>query len=103
MDFERRLNEGPLRVAPLWSAEHTETALRRVLAARRRAQDLIDVGAYQPGADPLVDAALAHDAAIAAFLQQGLDEIAPAAESWARLAELVGVLGATPVGLGAAA
>jgi transmembrane sensor len=36
MDFERRLNEGPLRVAPLWSAEHTERLPGRVLAERRR-------------------------------------------------------------------
>jgi flagellum-specific ATP synthase len=69
-------------------------ALRRVLAARRRAQDLIDVGAYQAGADPLVDAALAHDADIAGFLQQGMDERAAAPESWDRLAGLVGTLGA---------
>ena len=35
--------------------------LRRVLAARKAAQDLIDVGAYQAGTNPLVDAALAHE------------------------------------------
>ena len=47
------------------------TALRRVLAARMAAQDLLDVGAYQPGSNPLVDAALTHETAIARFLQQG--------------------------------
>lgn len=36
MDFERRLNEGPLQVAPLWSAEQTERLPGRVLAERRR-------------------------------------------------------------------
>jgi transmembrane sensor len=36
MDFDRRLNEGPLRVAPLWTAEQTERLPGRVLAARRR-------------------------------------------------------------------
>ena len=36
MDFERRLSDGPLRVAPLWSAEQTERLPGRVLAARRR-------------------------------------------------------------------
>lgn len=36
MDLERRLNEGPLRVAPLWSAEHTERLPQRLLVARRR-------------------------------------------------------------------
>jgi transmembrane sensor len=36
MDLERRLNEGPLRVAPLWSAEQTERLPQRLLVARRR-------------------------------------------------------------------
>jgi flagellum-specific ATP synthase len=69
------------------------TGLRRVLAARRRAQDLIDVGAYRAGADPLVDAALAHDAAITAFLQQGMDERTPYDLAWGRLGELTRTLG----------
>jgi len=91
------------RVAPRVTSPEQRaaaTALRRVLAARRRAQDLIDVGAYQPGADPLVDAALAHDAAIAGFLQQGMDERATAGASWARLGELVAVLAGGANGIG---
>src|SRR5258706_3644241 len=36
MDIERRLSEGPLSVAPLWSAEQTERLPQRLLAARRR-------------------------------------------------------------------
>jgi transmembrane sensor len=36
MDIERRLSEGPLRVAPLWSAEQTERLPQRLLVARRR-------------------------------------------------------------------
>ena len=92
------------RVAPRVTSPEQRaaaTALRRVLAARRRAQDLIDVGAYAPGADPLVDAALAHDASIAAFLQQGMDEPATADASWARLGELVSLLDAVPLGVAA--
>jgi flagellum-specific ATP synthase len=69
------------------------TALRRVMAARRQAQDLIDVGAYQRGANPLVDAALDHAAAIDAFLRQDIAETAHGDESWARLAALVEALG----------
>ena len=69
------------------------TRLRQVLAARRRAQDLIDVGAYAPGSNPAVDAAVANADAIDAFLRQGMDEPAPAAASWARLGHLVGALG----------
>src|SRR5690606_31582605 len=69
------------------------TALRRVMAARRQAQDLIDVGAYQRGANPLVDAALDHAAAIDGFLQQDLAESAEIADSWSRLDALVTALG----------
>lgn len=67
--------------------------LRRVLAARKATQDLIDVGAYRAGSNPLVDAALAHDAEINAFLRQGLDEQTPLAEAWARLDQLTAILG----------
>ncbi|GAB4098620.1 FliI/YscN family ATPase [Sinomonas halotolerans] len=74
-------------------------ALRRVLAARRDAQDLIDVGAYQAGANPLVDAALAHQDAIDAFLRQGMDESTPAPEAWARLAGLAQTLTGAPAGV----
>ena len=69
------------------------TELRRVMAARRSVQDLVDVGAYVAGSNPLVDAALASSREIDAFLQQGVDETAPAADSWARLHELVGRFG----------
>ncbi len=66
--------------------------LRQVLAARRRAQDLLDVGAYAAGSNALVDAAVAHADEIDAFLRQGMDEPAPAAESWAHLSRLVAAM-----------
>ena len=69
------------------------TTLRTVLAARRGASDLIDIGAYQAGANPRVDAAVAHERAIAAFLTQPLDETSPATESWRRLEQLVSTFG----------
>jgi flagellum-specific ATP synthase len=67
--------------------------LRRVMAARRQAQDLLDVGAYVSGSNPLVDAAVTHSRAIDAFLQQDLGERAPFTESWGRLAVLVHAMG----------
>jgi flagellum-specific ATP synthase len=67
--------------------------LRRVLAARRSAQDLLDVGAYQRGTNPLVDAALDNEADIDAFLRQRMDEQVPADDSWARLRALTARLG----------
>ncbi|KTR40986.1 ATP synthase [Curtobacterium oceanosedimentum] len=69
------------------------TALRKVMAARRNAQDLLDVGAYQPGTNPLVDAAVTHQDAIDAFLRQGMDERADAGTSWRALDALVARLG----------
>ena len=70
--------------------------LRAVMAARRQAQDLIDVGAYVTGSNPLVDTAVTHAADIDAFLRQGMDERAAADESWARLHALVQRMGGQP-------
>lgn len=69
------------------------TELRRVMAARRAVQDLIDVGAYVAGANPLVDAALAHADRIDGFLRQPVDARADADDSWQQLAQLVDSLG----------
>ncbi len=69
------------------------TALRSVMAARKQAQDLIDVGAYAPGTNPLVDAAVTHADAIDDFLRQGMDDQVPAADAWQRLDRLVALLG----------
>jgi len=69
------------------------TRLRQVMAARRRAQDLLDVGAYAVGSNPLVDAAVAHADAIDAFLRQSMDEVAEAGASWDHLARLVAAMG----------
>ncbi|WP_434995925.1 FliI/YscN family ATPase [Arthrobacter sp. Ld5] len=67
--------------------------LRRTLAARKAAQDLIDVGAYARGSNPLVDAALAHESGITAFLQQRMDEQTPSDDAWGRLAHLTTSMG----------
>jgi flagellum-specific ATP synthase len=68
-------------------------ALRSVLAAKVAAQDLLDVGAYKTGTNPRVDAAVAHEDAINAFLRQNLGENAEPAEAWQRLGHLVNLLG----------
>ncbi|MEH3090125.1 MAG: FliI/YscN family ATPase [Microbacterium arborescens] len=69
------------------------TTLRSVLAARAEARDLLSVGAYRSGADARVDAAVASERAIDAFLRQDLDERSAAPESWRRLGELVASFG----------
>ena len=65
------------------------TALRRLLGALRDARDLVDVGAYGPGSNALVVAALARQAAIESFLRQPVDDVAPTTESWTALRRLV--------------
>ena len=45
--------------------------MRELMAAHRQASDLIDVGAYSPGANPRVDRALKVLPAVRRFLQQG--------------------------------
>jgi flagellum-specific ATP synthase len=78
------------------SPERTRMAasLRKVMAARKNAQDLIDVGAYQRGSNPLVDAALDNEAAINAFLQQGMGSQSRAVDAWNQLDHLTQTLGA---------
>lgn len=71
----------------------TAASLRRILAARRAAQDLLDVGAYQRGTNPLVDAAVDHGDDINAFLCQRLDAPVPATAAWSELTSLVHGMG----------
>ncbi|GAB4255211.1 MAG: FliI/YscN family ATPase [Deferrisomatales bacterium] len=58
------------------SPEHRELAgkMRQLLAAYRGAEDLISIGAYQPGTNPDVDEAVRKRAAMDRFLIQGIDE-----------------------------
>jgi flagellum-specific ATP synthase len=71
--------------------------LRRLLAAHRDAKDLVDIGAYVPGADPLVDRALARWDDIRGFLCQGMHDLDPAGVSWARLRDALGADPTDPV------
>jgi flagellum-specific ATP synthase len=63
-------------------------ALRMLLAAYTRAEDLIRIGAYQQGTDPILDKAIAALPHIEKFLQQPSDELAPLDESLKQLLAL---------------
>lgn len=63
--------------------------LRRLLAAHREVRELVEIGAYVPGADHDADRALALLPRIDAFLQQDMDDASGVAGTWAQLAELV--------------
>jgi flagellum-specific ATP synthase len=65
--------------------------VRSLLAAHREKADLISIGAYQPGTDPLVDEALLKREAIDDFLRQGPEEPSTAEEADAGLLALAGI------------
>ena len=75
--------------------DHQQLAnrLRQVLSARRDADDLVSVGAYQQGANPLVDAALRHETDINGFLRQGPSENNSLDETLEWMSRVIGELG----------
>jgi flagellum-specific ATP synthase len=84
------------RVAPAITTREQQslaTHVRRLLAAHRDAKDLIEIGAYQPGSNAVVDEAVARHDAIEAFLCQGLDEVSPPGVAWQALAGVLGLDG----------
>ncbi|MGH9466328.1 MAG: FliI/YscN family ATPase [Terriglobales bacterium] len=62
--------------------------VRQLLAAYRRSEDLVRIGAYQAGADPLLDQALAALPAIQSYLRQGATEQFDFADSLQQLLAL---------------
>ena len=72
------------------SQRESASTLRQLLAARRDAKDLVEIGAYVAGTNPLVDRALAQAGDIDRFLRQDLDDVADLAESWSGLHALAG-------------
>jgi flagellum-specific ATP synthase len=64
-------------------------ALRQLLAAHRDARDLIDIGAYVPGSNPVVDRAVALEPSINAFLRQDIGTVVPAWQSWQALGSVL--------------
>ena len=67
----------------------TASLLREALGTYRDAADLIQVGAYVPGSDPRVDAALTLVPKIHTFLRQSLNEKTPYGQSKARMQSLL--------------
>src|SRR5262249_57669571 len=72
------------------SDEHRRNAdsLKQLLAAYHEAQDLISIGAYQSGSNPLVDAAIRMREETQKFLRQGMEEQALFPAAVAGLAKL---------------
>jgi len=62
--------------------------VRRLMAAYRDNADLISIGAYARGSDPLIDAAIGARSAIDGFLKQGVTELSTADEADSALTNL---------------
>jgi flagellum-specific ATP synthase len=62
--------------------------LRAALAVLHEKEDLVSIGAYQPGSDPALDVALAHRPQIERFLRQPVHERSDPQQTDARLLEL---------------
>jgi flagellum-specific ATP synthase len=62
--------------------------VRRLMATYKEKQDLIAIGAYQQGADPLTDAAIAARPHVDAFLRQSVTDLSTGEEADAGLAAL---------------
>jgi flagellum-specific ATP synthase len=65
--------------------------LRRLLAAYREAEDLINVGAYVEGTSAEIDEAIAKMPEINAFLIQAIDEGFVMEEALRRMGEIAGI------------
>jgi flagellum-specific ATP synthase len=66
------------------------TQLRKLLASYRDKEDLIAIGAYQHGSDPVADEAIAKRLPIEDFLQQTIDDVSTAELADAQLLALTG-------------
>ncbi|MBI3864716.1 MAG: FliI/YscN family ATPase [Planctomycetia bacterium] len=73
--------------------EHRRNAdsLKQLLAAYQETQDLIAIGAYQSGSNPLVDAAIRMRDETSKFVRQGMTERATFQSAVAGLAQLAGL------------
>jgi flagellum-specific ATP synthase len=62
--------------------------LKEIIAAYRKAEDLINIGAYVAGSNPKIDYAIAMIDKINRYLRQDIDETSPFNECIAQLVDL---------------
>jgi flagellum-specific ATP synthase len=85
------------RVMPAVVSEaHLKSALqfKQLLARYRQNKDLIAIGAYSQGSDPLTDRAIERYPHLVQFISQGINQKSPLAESVNMLQSLLGAEGA---------
>jgi flagellum-specific ATP synthase len=64
-------------------------AAREVMAAYANMEELIRIGAYRAGSDPVIDRAIVLNPALEDFLRQDKDEATSLEQSFARLADIL--------------
>ncbi len=69
--------------------------VRRLLAAWRDARDLIEIDAYVPGTNPVVDRAIALKPSIDAYTRQAMSELSSLEQTRVGLLALSGAKAAT--------
>ncbi|MCD6350995.1 MAG: FliI/YscN family ATPase, partial [Armatimonadetes bacterium] len=69
--------------------------VRELLAAYHEAEDLVNLGAYEAGSNPLLDRALALKPSLDAFLRQDINEFTPLEESWRLLNQILATVPAS--------
>ena len=88
IDIEQSISRA---MTNLISPAHLEQvrSFKHLYSRYQRARDLLAVGAYAPGADPLLDRAIALYPELEAFLQQDIEERADVTQSLAALDALL--------------
>lgn len=76
------------------SEQHVQQAqqFKQVYSSYEQNRDLISVGAYQSGSDPVIDEAIMMHPHFLSFLRQGMNEAVPYQQSLTELNELFGVM-----------
>ena len=70
-----------LLLPALANARRAAATLRDALAAYKEGRDLIDIGAYKPGANPRLDQAILRMPAIETLLRQSIHDHTPIEEA----------------------
>ncbi|MES2534912.1 MAG: flagellar protein export ATPase FliI [Pseudomonadota bacterium] len=87
IDIEQSISRAMHNITTAEHQKHTRR-LKQLTSRYQRNRDLISVGAYSAGSDPVLDQAIALHPRIETFLQQGIHEQAGVAESLGQLAAL---------------
>jgi flagellum-specific ATP synthase len=84
------LNSASRLFSVVADADHRTQAgkIRELMAAYEKAEDMINIGAYQAGSNRTIDLAIARHDEIVSFLKQGREEVAPYSVSLERMMQI---------------